>query len=169
MKALLIFIIVILLSGCTDESFKEEKSIYNSYIDEVKVMDIASNDEYIPFDINLYYDKIIETEVMYRIIIDNPKIPVREIEAIVIHDQKTTDIFPTSGIFDQKYSLIPGVINRKSNYVEGIILIGYIPFDDEISKLKTEFKVLIKYTDDFEKEHKVFYSSKTDNLVGIID
>jgi hypothetical protein len=169
MKRVWLLLILLLLVGCSNGEMKQEKTAYNEYIDELKHASNKNFSNYLPFNINLYYDKIIETEVMFRVIIDKPKEPIRNIEAIVIHNQKTDDIFPTSGVFDQEYSLIPNVINKKSNYVEGIILVGYIPFDLELNKFNAEFKVLVKYEDDDLKTHKVYYLSKIDNLVDSSD
>ena len=154
-KILVIIILIIALSGCsTNES--DELKLYNSYVKELKQVEKSNNN--IPFNINVYVDKIIETEVMYRVIIDKPQIPLRNIETIVIHDKNTQDIFPSSGIFDDKLSLIPDVINKSSNYVEGIILIGYIPYEKKKKNLNATFKVLVKYEDDDGITHKVFYS-----------
>ena len=97
---------------------------------------------------------------MYRVIIDNPKVSLRNIEAIVIHDKYTEDIYPSSGIFEEKLNLIPGVINKSSNYVEGIILAGYIPFEGEEKDLNATFKLLFKYEDDDGNSHTIVYSTK---------
>ena len=57
-------------------------------------------------------------------------------------------------------NLIPGVINKNSNYVEGIILAGYIPFDEDIKNLNADFKLLFKYEDDEGVVHTIIYSTK---------
>lgn len=155
-KFLLLVIFVLMLCGCAEES--DELKLYNSYINDLKKVEKSNNN--LPFNINVYIDKVIETEVMYRVIIDNPKIPLRNIEAIITHDKYTQDIFPSSGIFDDKLNLIPDVINKSSNYVEGIILAGYIPFEDELKNLDTTFKVLVKYVDDDLQAHTVYYVVK---------
>ena len=156
-KILVIIILIITLSGCSTKE-SEELKLYNSYVKDLKQVEKSNNN--IPFNINIYVDKIIETEVMYRVIIDKPQIPLRNIETIVIHNKNTQDIFPSSGIFDDKMSLIPDVINKSSNYVEGIILVGYIPYEEDIKNLNATFKVLVKYEDDDGITHKVFYSIK---------
>lgn len=148
---------IFLLSACSNNLTNEEK-IYNDYVFDLKKS--VNYDSNLPFDLEVYVDKIIETEVMYRVIIDNPKVPLRNIEALVIHDKYTEDIFPSSGVFETKLNLIPGVINKKSNYVEGIILAGYIPFDDDIKNLNATFKLLFKYEDDEGKVHTIIYSTK---------
>jgi len=157
MKKIFLIIVCILLCGC-DIKESEELKIYKNYINELnKIEKVNTN---LPFNINIYIDKIIETEVMYRVIIDNPKIALRNIEVLVTHDKYTEDIFPSSGIFDDKLNLIPNVINKSSNYVEGIILVGYIPFEEEIESLNATFKVYFKYEDDEGESHIVMYSTK---------
>lgn len=156
-KILLIITLLFILTGCTNELTKEE-ILYNNYVTELKK--VTNYETNLPFDLEIYVDKIIETEVMYRVIIDNPKVSLRNIEAIVIHDKHTEDIFPSSGIFEDKLSLIPGVINKSSNYVEGIILAGYIPYEGDIKNLNANFKLLFKYEDDEGNINTVIYSTK---------
>lgn len=156
-KIFIIVMFIIILTGCSSKEVSIEKEKYDSYISLLKE---SVDSSYLPFDIDVYIDKIIDSEIMYRVIIDNPKIPLRNIETLVIHDQYTKDIFPSSGIFDTKYSLIPNIVNESSNYAKGIILIGYIPFDDDIKKIDAMFKVIFKYTDDDLKENTVIYSTK---------
>lgn len=156
-KILGIIILFIMLTGCSKDLTKEE-ILYNGYITELKKS--TRYDSNLPFDLEIFVDKIIETEVMYRVIIDNPKVPLRNIEALVIHDKYTEDIFPSSGIFETKLNLIPGVINKGSNYVEGIILAGYIPYDGELKNLNASFKLLFKYEDDEGKINTIIYSTK---------
>ena len=156
-KIFWIITLVFLLSGCSKELTKEE-IIYNDYVDKLKQEE--KSEDNLPFDLEIFVDKIIEKEVMYRVIIDNPKVSLRNIEALVIHDKYTEDVFPSTGIFESKLSLIPGVINKTSNYVEGIILAGYIPYEGDINNLNATFKVLFKYEDDEGVSHTIIYSTK---------
>lgn len=158
MKKILFFIsLIFIMTGCTS-SLTNEEILYNDYVKILKQS--AKHEDNLPFDLEIYVDKIIETEVMYRVIIDNPKVSLRNIEVLVIHDKYTEDIFPSSGIFETKLNLIPGVINKKSNYVEGIILVGYIPFEGEIKNLNANFKLLFKYEDDNGNINTIIYSTK---------
>ena len=156
-KIFCIISLMLLLTACSKNLTKEE-ILYNDYVTELKQSTKYENN--LPFDLEIYIDKIIETEVMYRVIIDNPKVSLRNIEALVIHDKHTEDIFPSSGIFEDKLSLIPGVINKNSNYVEGIILAGYIPYEDELKSLNANFKLLFKYEDDEGNINTIIYSTK---------
>lgn len=157
MKKILLIGLIFLITGCTTKLTSEE-ILYNNYVSELKQS--TKHESNLPFDLEIYVDKIIETEVMYRVIIDNPKVPLRNIETLVMHDKHTEDVFPSSGIFETKLSLIPGVINKKSNYVEGIILAGYIPFEDELKNLNANFKLLFKYEDDEGNINTIIYSTK---------
>lgn len=156
-KIFWIITLVFLLSSCSKELTKEE-IIYNDYVDKLKQEE--KYEDNLPFDLEIFVDKIIEKEVMYRVIIDNPKVSLRNIEALVIHDKYTEDVYPSTGIFEDKLSLIPGVINKTSNYVEGIILAGYIPYEGDAKDLNATFKVLFKYEDDEEVSHTIIYSTK---------
>ena len=151
-----LILLIVMLTGCNKES--NEYKTYKNYIKELNESNIMSSN--IPFDIEVYTEKIIDNEITYRVIIDNPKEDIKNIEAIIIHDKYTEDIFPSTGIFDDKLNLIPETIDKDKNYVKGIILTGYIPFKADINDLNATFKVLVKYTDKFNVESVVMYSTK---------
>ena len=156
-KFFVIILCLFLLTACNKEETKE-KIIYNNYIKTLNNNFKTTNN--IPFDIEIYLDKISNTEVMYRAIIDNPKTSIKNIEVLIIHDKYTKDIYPSSGIFDEKYSLIPNTIEKSNNIVKGIILIGYIPYEGDLGNIDVEFKLYLKYTDDDSNVHEVMYSTK---------
>lgn len=108
-KSFVIILCLFLLTACNKEETKE-KIIYNNYIKTLNNNFKTTNN--IPFDIEIYLDKISNTEVMYRAIIDNPKTSIKNIEVLIIHNKYTKDIYPSSGIFDEKYSLIPNTIEK---------------------------------------------------------
>lgn len=152
-KYLIIFLTVLLFCGCnnTKEDNKELKT-YNNYIDEVKKIDKSSED--IPFDISLEFDRSTDKEVRYQVIIDNVKEDINDIEAVMYHDLKTEDIFPSIGIFDEKQNLKVG------QKPAGIILVGYIDYTGDINELKCNIKVLVKYKDSNNENKKVYYVTK---------
>ena len=61
MKILLIIIICIFLTGCNKDIESKEKQVYNSYIEKLS-SDIKNNDN-LPFDIEVYIDRITKYEV----------------------------------------------------------------------------------------------------------
>lgn len=150
-KIILLIPIILLLCGCNKDSNELKK--YNSYIEELKSSEVSKE---IPFDIAIDMSKFTDQEYMYKVVIDNPKEELKNIETIVIHDKKTKDIFPSSGIFDDKYNLIPNDIDKDNKNAKGIILIGYIPYEENID---ITFKVLFKYENN-NKTNTIIYSTK---------
>lgn len=124
MKKLLV--LLVLLVGCS------KPSVYDMYVSELKTNDNIS--ENIPFDIQFYIDNVNEERIIYQVIIDNPKVEATSVKALVIHDIKTNDVFPSVGLVDDPIDL---------SKEKGIILIGYV------NKLKDiKFKVLIETEND---------------------
>jgi hypothetical protein len=156
-KLFLLGLLLFLITGCFNSKIDKEKKLYNNYISELESIKNNSFNNNLPFDINVYLDKIDTEEIMYRVIIDNPKEDINNIEAIAIHNYQTKDIFPTSGIFDDKLNLIPNKIDKDNNIVKGIILIGYIPFNKSIDGFDGTIKVLVAYEDKDSVKHKVYF------------
>ncbi len=151
MKKILKFLIcfIFLLTGCANQAISKEKLTYQKYINELN--SINNSTEIIPFDIEIKVDKLTNDINMYQFIMDNVSESLYDVEALIIHDKKTDDIFPSIGVFDNKENLLK---NKKPT---GIVLVGYI--DNDKSKNIT-FKVLIKYKDSNNKKHKVYYVTK---------
>ena len=118
----ILLLICILLVGCS------KSTIYDTYVKNLKENNNISAD--IPFDIEFYIDNVNENRIIYQVIIDNPQIETDNVTALVIHDGKTNDIFPSVGIVDEPINL---------NIDKGIILLGYIDQTSDIN-----FKVLIE-------------------------
>lgn len=119
MKKLLV-LLCFLLVGCSN-------SAYDNYVKELKNSEASSE---IPFDVEFNIDDVNENRIIYQVIIDNPKVDASNVKALVIHDAKTEDIFPSVGIVDETINL---------NEHKGIILMGYINKTEDIN-----FKVLIE-------------------------
>ncbi len=158
MKIIIIIGMLFLLISCkSNNALLDEQKIYNDMITKLKN---STSDNFLtnlPFDINIYINKIIDNEVMYKVIIDNPKENINNILALVIHDYPTSDIFPNIGIFDDKVHLIPNYINIDNNYVKGINLIGYIPYTNDIDSFNAEFKVIIEFENQLGKRKTIYY------------
>ena len=150
MKKILIFLLLIFfICGCTNTNASKEE--YLSYIKELKEVKESSK-EY-PFNIEVKYDKIIDQEVRYQVILDDVKEDITDITMIAYHDKKTEDIYPSIGIFDDKESLL------KDKKPSGLILVGYIPYKKDLEDFKITMKVLVKYKLNG-KEYKIYYVSK---------
>ena len=127
----IIILIILLLTGCSN-------NLYDEYVNLLKNTNTFS--EELPFDINFYIDSVNEERIIYQVIIDNSKINLSDVKALVIHDAYTTDIYPSIGILDDTTSL--------SEDNKGIILIGYANKTKDIN-----FKVLVETNN-----NKYFYS-----------
>lgn len=148
-KILIILLLIFFLCGCTNVS--KEKEEYLDYIDELKEVKESSK-EY-PFNIEVKYDKITKKEIRYQVILDSIKEDIIDITMIAYHDKKTSDIYPSIGIFDEKESLL------KDKKPSGLILVGYIPYKGDIEDFNITMKVLVKYKIK-NKEYKIHYVTK---------
>ena len=151
-KLLIIFLVIITMTGCKSNDLTIEKEKYIKYVKELK--EIKKTSKEYPFDIEVLYDKITDNEIRYQVIIDNVKEDIHDVEAIAIHNRQTDDIFPSIGIFDEKQELF---VNKKPS---GVILVGYIDYEDSVEKFKCNMKLFVKYKTKDEKVHKVYYVTK---------
>lgn len=158
-KLCLLVILSYLLTGCYNNELKDEKKLYNEYVKELKNASEDNFDNKFPFDLNIYLEKIIDEEVVCRVIIDNPTSTINNIKAIVIHDYETNNIYPTIGIFDEPLHLKPNFVNKEEGYVKGIVLVSYIPFEDNIEDFNALIKILVSYEQEG-KSKKVLYKYK---------
>lgn len=155
-KILTLILVIILLVGCTkvkeEDNTEKDKTKYQKYVK--KLDKTKETSEEIPFNIEVIYDKISKSEVRYQVIIDNPEKDLKNIEAIAIHNKQTDDIFPSIGIFDKKEELL----KKDKN---GIILVGYITYTEDIDDFECTVKVLVKYTDEEKSDVKYYVDEKT--------
>ena len=148
-KILTLILIMIVLTGCAKHN--NEKKLYIKSINELKEVKKSSN-KY-PFNLEVVLDKLTDKEVRYQVILDNIEKNLDEVSMIAIHDKKTSDVYPSIGIFDDTENL---KVNEKPS---GIILVGYIRYDSDIKDIDATFKVLVKYKIKG-KEYKVHYVTK---------
>lgn len=141
-KIITILIILLTITGCNKES--NEMKTYKSYINELDKINESS--ENIPFDINIQVEQLEKNYLSYTILIDRKDLQMNNIEAIIIHDKETENIFPSIGIFDEKITLT----DEKDK--KGIKLTGYVEKYESIT-----FKFMIKYKSEEDIEEKYYY------------
>ena len=159
-KTLLLLVIVLLITACSnnaievgiDEKVEDNKITYLNLKKELINKKEFANIEEIPCDLNVSIDRINEEEISYRIILDNPKTNMHKIEALLVHNQFSENVFPSIGLFDDKASLIVG-----NTEVKGLELVGYIETTKNILDLDIELRLWLKYFDDENKEHEIYY------------
>lgn len=157
MRRLLLVMCLIILTGCTSKEYSEEVNQYNRLIKEVNSYSEKDISKEIPFAISVYFEKLIDDELTYRVIIDNPTENIKSITAIAIPSVKTKDVYPTSGLFEKPLNLIPDNIDLKKNNAKGIILIGYIDYKGNVEDFNGTVKVLIKYNTNEKVDNKIYY------------
>ena len=139
MKKIFLLLIIFLITGCTNQKALEKQ--YYKYINDVNECDYFANESY-PFDINITLKKLNDEYLIYHVYIDNPKEDLYDIKALITHNYKTSDIFPSSGLYEEPLDLLMQEDNK--DYVKGIILSGYIETDKNIEDIDITFKALIK-------------------------
>lgn len=152
----IIIVTIIILCGCTGK-ISEDSMIYKGYVEELKELDNVTTSEGI-VDINIELEKNAVDEITYRITIDDPKIKMRQIEAIAYHNFKTEAVFPSIGVYDEKLNLVPGLKKNDRKNVKGLVLIGYIKTDKSIRNFHPTIKVMMLYNDKYNERQKIYYT-----------
>ena len=147
MKKILVVIVLLLLTGCTNK-VEEDKYAYLEYKNNLEEQKDFVSQESLEF--NTYFNLVRETEekVTYSLVIDSPKVNMNNVKALLIHDFVTDDVFPSVGIFDE-----PVTLHKDSN--DKIVLEGSIQTIDDISD--TKFKLYLEYVDDDGLENNIYY------------
>lgn len=143
MKKILIIILISILLGCS-KNINEDKELYNKYIEELKNVETSSN--IIPFEINFTVEDLGKDFLTYTVLVDRKEINMKNIEAILIHDKASENIFPSIGILESPITL-DNISDKK-----GIKLTGYIEKQTNIT-----FKFMIKYISEENIEEKYYY------------
>ena len=134
-KVVLVILFFLIVTACTNLSIEDK-----TYINNVKKLEQREEfDTDFPFDIDIRIERLTDYEITYHLVIDNFKEGINNIKAIVIHNRKTEDVFPSIGIYDKKVDL-----TKESK--KGILLVGYIDYKKDIKDFKGTFKASISYT-----------------------
>lgn len=155
-KIFLLILACLFLTGCGISKVSVEKEEYNYLVEKLQSVEEKKFSNNYPFTIKVNLEKIIESEVTYRVLIDSPAEKITDLKILAINNVDTTNVYPSSGIFDKKLNLDPDYINKEEGYVKGVMLVGYIPFDETIDKFKGEIRVLVQYKMN-EKDYEVYY------------
>ena len=155
MKKILIISITLIfcITGCNKTTkIDQEKDDYLAIKQDLLNNNNFIQEEELPFDLNIYVNRVNDEEISYRAIIDNEKENMHNVKAILVHNYFTDDIFPSIGIFDDGVDLL-----TNSDEVKGISLVGYISSTKDINNL--EYRVYIEYKDDNDETKKIYYKS----------
>lgn len=141
-----IVVCLLLLScvcGCNRyDGMQIQYNRYMSYLEKA-----SESSSYLPCDIEILYDKVSDDLVSYRIIVDNPKEVMRNINIVVTHNMETTDGYPSIGVFDEE----------SINLEKGVVLGGYFKYSKSLDDLDAEFKILINYVNEAIEEKTIYF------------
>ncbi|MGM9882158.1 MAG: hypothetical protein ACI31S_04880 [Bacilli bacterium] len=147
MKRILLIMLLFLLVGCTNK-VEEEKNNYLTYKSNLQEKEEFDNEEELDFNTYFNIQRENAEKINYSLVIEDPKIDMYNIKALLIHDYVVEDVFPTVGIFDDAVTLLSGSNDK-------ITMQGSIQTEEDISS--TKFKLYIEYEDKDGLENKVYY------------
>ncbi|NLW15792.1 MAG: hypothetical protein GX038_06030 [Erysipelothrix sp.] len=128
-KLTLLFLSLILLTGCGSSQKKYDKEHLNLYTTYWKslINETAFQTSSRNFDIQVEMVKEVgEDDYTYYISVDKPKIAMYDVQIVVVENKATTfnteDMLPSAGIFEKEFHLIPNQVKEDSQFKEGAIL-----------------------------------------------
>ncbi len=149
---IIFFLCIFFLIGCEnieEDSKNEYLSMKNSLLEEKEYTDVNE----LPLDITTRIDRINEEKVNYKVILNHPKINMKDMKIMVVHNYYNEDLFPSVGIFDDKKELL---VSSKDNSIE---LEDSIKTTKNISKLNLELKLWIEYINDLGEKKEIIYKT----------
>lgn len=155
-KISVIIVLLLIMCGCTGR-LDEDTITYHSYVEELSELKKTTTSKGI-VDVAIELNRYSDDEITYSVVIDNPKEKMKNVEAIVYHDQETTDVYPSVGIYDKKLNLIPNLKKNEDKNVKGIVVVGYIKTKQNIEKFHPTLKVMMIYYNSDNERQKIYYS-----------
>ena len=157
MKKLVVLIIpILLLTACT--SNEEDKIAYLEYKNELEKQETFSPEDELDFNVYFNISKEVEEITNYSILINNPKVNMHKVKALLIHNYIIDEAYPSIGIMDKPVELLKDNNNK-------IELKGKIQTSENISNVK--YKLYIEYTTDV--SNKDYAKAETLEPVNIND
>lgn len=145
-------LMLLILTGCENK----EEILKNNYI-SIKNQTLKTSNfekEELPVDIITTIERIDEENIIYKVIIKNPKENMHNVKAMVVHNYHTEDTFPTIGIFDNPKELV--IDDNKTNE---LILKDIIKTTKNINKINLEIKVWIEYINELGEKKDICYKT----------
>lgn len=159
---ILSLICVVFLSGC-NTSKKEDTAVskakqeeyetyYNAVLENPVFAGSSTN-----YDISLEMNRVPDGTYRYYVIVDDAKTAMYDVVMIAVENDTPYDsavkMMPSSGIFEDPVSLIPGQVNKKDGYAKGIVMSG------ETDQKSVNLKILIEWSNqDLTEKSREFLS-----------
>ena len=153
MKKFLLIILIIILTGCTnnEENTKNEYIAMKSNLIKEEIISYSADE--LPIEVTTNLDRINEEEISYKVTLTNPKENMHNIKAMIVHNHYSEEIFPSIGVFDETKELLS---SDKNNEIQ---LTGTIKTTENISKMNLEIKLWLQYTDDSGEKKEIYYKT----------
>ena len=150
MKKFLLIILIIILTGCTnnEENTKNEYIAMKSNLIKEEIISYSADE--LPIEVTTNLDRINEEEISYKVTLTNPKENMHNIKAMIVHNHYSEEIFPSIGVFDETKELLS---SDKNNEIQ---LTGTIKTTENISKMNLEIKLWLQYTDDSGEKKEIY-------------
>lgn len=145
-KIILIIPLFLLLIGCSNK-VEDNKFAYLEYKNNLEKQEEFIDNNSLDFNTFFNIDRDGDT-VKYNLVINNPKINMHNVKALLIHNYNNTDMYPSVGIFDNPKELL-----NSSN--DSIKLDGTILSADDLSDIK--FKLYLEYINDNNEKEEIYY------------
>lgn len=163
-KAVLLITCFLFLTGCSGKENKDtdaaedqaKMEVYETYYKGVLDNPVfaGSSDHY---DISFEMNKVPDGTYRYYVIVDQAKTAMYDVVMVVVENDTPYDklkkMAPSSGVFENPVSLIPGQVNKKDGYAKGIVMSG------ETDDSSVNLKILVEWNNrDHTRKSREFLS-----------
>lgn len=158
-KIILILCLNLLLCSCSSSSTSDDtaekmnryEAYYNSVLDNER---FAESSDF--FDVEVVMNLLPDGSYRYDVIIDNPRIAMYDIQAIVVENDtvfaQMDGMSASFGIFNSgSYIMIPNQVNRELGYIKGIDLSG------TVDQPSVDLKMVVLWRDSSRVDQKRIY------------
>ncbi len=136
---------VLILAGCRSGKNTDTGMVnYEGYFRAVEA-NAKFEESSLYYTVSTEMNQMADGTYRYYLIIDEPKIAMYDIVILAVENnaefERTSKMMPSSGIFDDAVSMIPGQVNSAAGYVKGIALSG------ETDQPTVELRVQVRWND----------------------
>ncbi|MBS7021219.1 MAG: hypothetical protein KH135_05105 [Firmicutes bacterium] len=150
---------VLTVTGCTKkETLPKEAKTYHQVIRQLEQKKMKEQE--LPCHLEVRLEKTEHGEIMYTVILDEPKEEMKQIEALFMPLDNPLGTYPSIGIFDDKLSMIPGKVDKEHDIVKGIVLSGYLDSKKEVKDYHGTFRLYLHYQTKENREKTIYYEKK---------
>lgn len=175
-KYTLILIVLLLISGCSNESSREEvllskyETAYNELVENDK---FANNSEF--YNLEVVVTQLDNNQYRVDVIMDEPQVAMYNVQMIMeVNSQgleQYEEMIPSLGIVDDtQYNLIPNQVNKDNGFYAGLVLSAItnkptgdiqlmISWSDYAGTKDFEEFISFPYSDTKDAQAKAFYET----------